>query len=81
MATTITPNHEAQMRPLVLTVTANHTLAFVGGDVHSTVDWPVTETQNAAIQYWSLTLANDIRKDALGATAALLASVFWKRAQ
>ncbi|WP_454760608.1 hypothetical protein [Caulobacter segnis] len=75
MASTIKPNHEAQMRPLVLTVTANHTLAYTGGEVHDTITGlgPFGFT---AIHYQSLSMANAIRREAEGSTAALLARVF-----
>lgn len=72
----------SQMRPLVLTVTANHTLAFVGGGVHATVTLPgpFRELGDVAIQYQSLGMASAVRRDAEGATAALLATVFGERA-
>jgi hypothetical protein len=78
LKTSVEKSLAAQMRPLVLTVTCNHTLAFVGGDIHSTVTvpGPLPGLSDVAIQYQSVGMANAIRREAEDATAALLAKVF-----
>jgi hypothetical protein len=82
MATTFIPNHEAQMRETFISVTAGHHIAFkglkAGDDFHQDVTVPVSSTRDAPIFFTSIMRAVDIKREAEGATAALLARVFPK---
>lgn len=82
--TTITPNHAAQMRETFISVTAGHHIAFkglrAGDDFHQDVTVPVASGVDQSIFYPSIMRAVEIKKEAEGATAALLAKVFGGRA-
>ncbi len=68
MAATITPNHEAQMRPLVLTITPGmdgYRIAYKGGEYHETL----AEGVDAVALHRSM-------REAVGLTSALLWEVF-----
>lgn len=68
MAATITPNHAAQMRPLVLTITPGgngYRTAYAGGDYFETL----TEGEDAAALHRQM-------REAVGLTSALLWEVF-----
>lgn len=74
--TALVPNHDAQMRETYLSVTAAHRLAFKDHDgFHQDLlndDLAVC----LAREYPTLNQAQDIKREAIGATAALLAKVF-----
>jgi len=83
MAATITPDFAAQLRPLALTVTSGMVgarLAFAGGPEHHTITVPMTPDHDGALEFIDLATAQLIRREAIGATAALLARVFGERA-
>lgn len=78
--TTLVPNHAAQMRETYLSVTAAHRLAFKDHDgFHQDLldDGVATDL---AREYPTLSQAQDMKREAIGATAAILAKVFGGRA-
>lgn len=74
------PNHAAQMRETFISVTAGHHIAFKGlrsgDDFHQDVTVPIGPARDAPIYFTSIMRAVEIKKEAEGATAALLARVF-----
>lgn len=74
---TITPNHAAQMRETFVSVTAAHRIAFKDHEgFHQDVTIPTGPATDAAIEYASLSRAQEIKTAAVAATNALLARVF-----
>ncbi|GEM_PF-4703053 len=70
----------SDMRPMALTVTAGHTLEFIGHGHRSLVTVPTTPKDDAPLCFVTLMVAYDHLRTAEGATAALLARVFGERA-
>lgn len=80
---TLTPDFAAQMRPLALSVTGGMVgarLAYKGGDYHENLSFPMTPERDGALEFIDMATAQLIRREAIGATAALLARVFGERA-
>jgi len=70
----------AEMRPMRLTVTAGHTLDFIGHGHRATVTATTGEATEGPMRFKTLQCAYEHLRTAEGATAALLARICGGRA-
>jgi len=72
---TVAESLAAEHRAMRLTVTAGHTLDFLGGGYRAPVSVPVDREHEAPLRFATLSSAYTVLRTAEGATAALMASL------